>query len=183
MTRTHACGLIALTLIAPLTGCTTAKVAEPLTLTLAGNDTDSQMAFWHDLNARPIVCNDEAFHALLLLADGQDDSADFTARTATLMQKNLLEKTFRGQADDAVTRGTVAHIAANILSIKGGLMMRLTRGTPRYALREMVFLNIFPPSSEQQTLTGDQFVSIIGRLQDYQQLSAIMDKQPLTAAK
>jgi hypothetical protein len=32
----------------------------------------------------------------------------------------------------------------------------------------MVYLNLFPPSSPEQTFSGSEFVGIIGRAEDYQ---------------
>jgi len=40
---------------------------------------------------------------------------------------------------------------------------------PRYAVRELVYAGIFPPSSPQQTFSGAEFVGVIGKLDDYQQ--------------
>ena len=38
--------------------------------------------FWDDLAAEPIVSNDDALHALILMQDGRDPSADFEGRMA-----------------------------------------------------------------------------------------------------
>jgi hypothetical protein len=46
--------------------------------------------------------------------------------------------------------------------------MRLLGPTPRYATRELVYLNLFPPSSPHQLFSGNDIVSIIGRAEDYQ---------------
>ena len=46
--------------------------------------------------------------------------------------------------------------------------MRLTGATPRYAVRELEFMTLFPPSAPNQALSGNEFVGIIGRIEDYQ---------------
>ena len=40
--------------------------------------------------------------------------------------------------------------------------------SPRYAVKEVVDADIFPPSSPQQTFGGSEFVGVIGKLEDYQ---------------
>ena len=40
--------------------------------------------------------------------------------------------------------------------------------TPRYAVRELMFLNVYPPSTPNQSFSGNEFVGIIGRVEDYQ---------------
>ena len=54
------------------------------------------------------------------------------------------------------------------LKIKGGAMQRLTNDHPRYAVRELMYLDLYPPSSPQQTFSGTEFLGIIGRIEDYQ---------------
>src|SRR5437868_4400188 len=60
------CILMAIFLVC---GCHTAKVAQPLTGKLGGNDPDSQLEFWHTLATRPVTSNEEAFHGMLLYAN------------------------------------------------------------------------------------------------------------------
>jgi len=39
---------------------------------------------------------------------------------------------------------------------------------PRYAVRELMFLNVYPPSTPNQSFSGNEFVGIIGRVEDFQ---------------
>src|SRR5205814_6508545 len=89
-------------------GCHTAKVAQPLTGKLSGNDPDSQLEFWHTLATRPVTSNDEAFHGLLLYADGQDAARDYAARVSALKSRKMLPANFDRPADQAVERGPLA---------------------------------------------------------------------------
>ncbi|MBI1368830.1 MAG: hypothetical protein GC162_09285 [Planctomycetes bacterium] len=160
-------GVLGLT-AAALTGCSSAKVAEPLTAKLAGDDIDAQMEFWHTLEERPLTSNDEAFHAVLLFTDGSDASKSYDERVAALKGRKFLPANFDESADRAVGRGTTAMLLVGILHIKGGIIMQAFGPSPRYALRELQYLQVVPPSSEQQTFSGAQFVSLIGRAEDYQ---------------
>jgi hypothetical protein len=58
-----------------------------------------------------------------------------------------------------------------VLSIKGGLTMRVFGPHPRYAERELEYAGLFPPSSPQQVFSGAEFLGIIGRAEDYQRVS------------
>jgi hypothetical protein len=149
-------------------GCQTSHVAQPLTAELAANDPDAQMAFWHALPERKAVSNDEAFHAVLLFADGDDPSADYDARVKRLKDRKMLPDAFDEPAGNAARRGTVAVALARALSIDGGLTMHLFGPSGRYATRELQYMGLFPPSSPQQTFSGAEFLGIIGRAEDYQ---------------
>ena len=54
------------------------------------------------------------------------------------------------------------------LKIRGGLTMMVFGPIPRYAVRELIFMNLYPPGNAHQTFTGPEFVGIIGRVEDYQ---------------
>jgi hypothetical protein len=153
---------------AALIGCQTARVDEPLTAKVGGSGDEQQMEFWHRLNDQPVACYDDAFHALLLFADGKDDAADFPARLAALRDRGWLDESFNGRAEEAATRGAVATLLARALDIKGGVTMRLLGPVDRYALRELQAIGLYPPSSPNQHFTGAQLVAVIGRAEDYQ---------------
>jgi hypothetical protein len=164
-----------------LTGCTATKPsAQALTPELAGSDPGAQMDFWHVLPQRRVTSNDEAFHALLLFAEGQDPAADYDGRVQALKSRNMLPDGFDAPAAAPVNRGTFAVAVAEVLDIKGGVTMRLLGPRPRYALRELQYMGLFPPSSPNQVLTGPECLGIIGRAEDYQRLNGIDD--PLEAA-
>jgi hypothetical protein len=134
---------------------------------LSGNDPDSQLEFWHTLATRPVTSNDEAFHGLLLYADGQDPANDYPSRVKTLKTRKMLPVHFDRPADEAVQRGPLAVAICRALEIKGGVMMRLT-GAERYAVRELQFLDLYPASGPNQTYSGSEFLGIIGRMEDFQ---------------
>jgi hypothetical protein len=52
-----------------------------------------------------------------------------------------------------------------IMDVKGGLTMRLVGPVPRYATKELVFMEILPLRTENQVLTGSEFVDYLNRLQ------------------
>jgi hypothetical protein len=150
-------------------GCQTAHIRNPVLAKYSGNDTDSQLNFWHELANRRLTSNDDAFHAVLLYADGTDNCTSYDQRVATLKSRGLLYPQFSHTADDAIRRGDLAVIICKLLDIKGGWMMHVFGPVPRYAVKELVYVGIYPPSSPQQTFSGTEFVGVIGKLDDYQQ--------------
>jgi hypothetical protein len=157
-----------LALLLLLAGCQSARVAHPLTAELSANDPQTQLDFWHTLAERPVTSNDEAFHGLLLYLDGRDPAGDYEQRVNILKLRKMLPENFTAPADQAVQRGTLAVAICRLLEIRGGLMLRLTNRHPRYAVRELEFQELYPPSSPQQTFSGNEFLGIIGRVEDHQ---------------
>lgn len=151
-----------------LAGCQTARVEQPLTMELGGNDPDAQLEFWHRLAEEPVTSNDDAFHGLLLFLDGEDPAADYAGRVAALKDRRMLPPGFGEPAEQAVRRGTLAVALVRALNIRGGILMTLTGAHPRYAVRELQYVGLYPPSSENQTFNGSEFLGVIGKAEDYQ---------------
>jgi hypothetical protein len=151
-----------------LTGCQTARVERPLTGELGGNDPGEQLEFWDRLADQPVTSNDDAFHGLLMFLDGDDPAADYAGRVRALQSRRMLPANFNQPPNRAVDRGTLAVAILKALNIKGGLALRLLGPTPRYAVRELVFMDLYPPSSPNQTFSGAEFLGIVGKLEDYQ---------------
>lgn len=165
----HAVALTACATAALLVGCQSARVQNTIAPDiLASQSDDDQMTFWHALANRPMVANDEAFHALLLFADGHDASENYQQRVDALKARKMLPRSFNADADRAITRGDLAVAIVGALNIKGGVMLHLTGANARYATRELVYVGLYPDSSEYQTFTGPQFVGLIGKAEDYQ---------------
>lgn len=170
MTKYHRLIAAGVVLAASLVGagCHSAKVAEPLTAKLGGSDPDAQLEFWHTLAERNLTSNDEAFHGVLLYLSDTDPASDYAGRVKELKSRGLLDASFNQPADVAVERGTLAQVIVRALKIKGGVFQRLTHDNPRYAVRELMYADLYPPSSPHQTFSGTEFLGIMGRIEDYQ---------------
>jgi hypothetical protein len=153
-------------------GCQTPRAGKPLAAELMGSGEDAQVNFWHELTDESVTTNDAAFHGLLLYIDGKDDCADYAARVATLRSRKMLPKNFDEPANAAVRRGTLAVAIMRLLKQHGGVTETMTTPLfgpiPRYAVRELMFLNVYPPSTPNQSFSGNEFVGIIGRVEDFQ---------------
>ena len=151
-----------------LMGCQSARPGNVVSKELAGSDPDAQINFWHALTEEPVASNDQAFRALLLYMDGKDDSATYEARVTALRRRGMLPARFDEPAESAVKRGTLAVAIMRLLDERGGLTTRIFGPTPRYAVRELMVLNVYPPSTPNQAFSGNELVGIIGRIEDYQ---------------
>lgn len=178
----HCRGVAVSLIVLIMIGCQTPRAGKPLAKELAGSEPDAQVAFWHALADEPVTSNDAAFHGLLLYADGKDDSADYAARVAALKSRKMLASNFGEPAEAAVKRGTVAVAVMRMLGEKGGATTRLFGGRPRYAVRELMFLNVYPPSTPNQSFSGNEFVGIIGAIEDHQRGDAAADVPPEVTA-
>ena len=155
-------------ILAVLPGCQTARVAEPLTAKLSGNDADSQLEFWHTLADRRVTSNDEAFHGLLLYLDSKDDANDYAARVATLKARRMLPPDFNAPPNEGVQRGPLGMAIIEAMHLKGGWVMHVFGNSPRYAVSELEYEGVYPRSSANQTFSGAEFLGIIGKMEDFQ---------------
>ena len=158
-----------------ITGCHTAAVSESVASKFGGADPDDTIEFWHALGDRSIACYDDAFHGLLIYLDGEDKSESYATRVDTLKSRGLLAPGFNAPPTQAVDRGTLAVAIAKSLKIKGGLMMRVTGVAPRYAVRELMYEGVYPPSSPNQTFSGAEFLGVMGKMEDWQRGQAAVE--------
>jgi len=159
--------LSAMALIPIVAGCNTARVSRSVVADMGGDDPDAQMDFWHTLATKTVACNDDAFHAILLDLDGTDPNTTYAQRVAALKSRGLLLKSFNSPANQGVRRGTIAVILYQAGHIPGGVILTLTGPSERYCLKELLYLNLLPPSSDNQTFSGTELVGVIGRFEDY----------------
>src|SRR5688572_26191801 len=117
--------------MATSSGCQSARVERPLTAMPSSPEMTRATEFWHTLADRPVVCNDEAMHALLLYVNGEDAATTYGQRVSEMRKRGLLGNRFDQPAEQAVERGTVAMAAARILGLKGGVTMRVFGPLPR----------------------------------------------------
>ena len=150
-----------------LAGCQHSQVATPLVTNHAPDDLNAEMDFWHKLADEPLTSNDEALHALTILANESDTAKTYAQRVQWMKDHGNLPSGWSGAPDDAVERGTVASILTKIMKIDGGLSMWILGNNPRYSTRELVYLRLMPPSTPQQGIAGIDFVGMISKAEAY----------------
>jgi hypothetical protein len=127
-----------------------------------------ELDFLEALDKQVVVTNDDALHGLLMFADGTDLSTSFEGRVEVAKRKEWIPSSWDRPADESAQVGWMSVAACRVLNIKGGLTMRLTGPTPRYATKELVFMEVLPLRTENQSLSGKEFVDFLNRLNRFQ---------------
>lgn len=163
---------------AALAGCARTMIAERARTDYAPADGMAEMDFWYALPGRIAVSNDEALHALVLLEDSGHMPRGYAERVAHAKARGWVPESWDEPAEAAVQRGTLARAIVRVCGIKGGVIMRVFGPVPRYALRELVYLGIMPSSTENQTISGLDFLGVVSKAQDYITLSREREAAP-----
>ncbi|GEM_PF-1240074 len=114
------------------------------------------------LSSQTWCSNDEACSMVLLLIDGEDRYQSFVDRRIALDAKGVANASWDIEADEPVTKGTLAYMLCRALGLKGGVMLRLI-SSRRYAYREALHYGLMAKGSAREPLTGPEAVGIIGR--------------------
>lgn len=128
--------------------------------------------FLNYLADRPLVTVDEAYRAVLILADGQDTCSSFAQRSSKLTSRRIVRPAWGLKPDQAIDKGSVAFMVARLCRIRGGLSSHLLGswglGDRRYALRELIFADLLPEdANEYQLITGGELVGLLHRADQY----------------
>lgn len=167
-----AVALAGFTLAGGLGGCSRTVVKDPLETNYPVTDDAAELAFWHSLPSRSAVSNDEGLHGLLLLADGVDEAGSYDARVQKAKDHGWLSAGFNEEKDLAMRRGVLARCVVVICKIKGGVMLQALGPTERYSTRELGAMGVIPSgSSENQSITGLEYMSVIAAAQDQLNIS------------
>jgi hypothetical protein len=134
---------------------------------------EGELDFWDDLQTRRVVTNHDALHGLLLLADGTDERAGYEDRLAEARRRGWVDEDDAPPANESAAMGMLAVAACDMLDVRGGVTMRIFGRSPRYCTRELVYMEIIPPRTEQQALSGLQFIDFVSRLE------ARMSRRPM----
>ncbi|MBI1371788.1 MAG: hypothetical protein GC159_03380 [Phycisphaera sp.] len=163
-----------------------AAVAVALTLTLSAGcqrsmakssvvdtypDAAGELDYWDKVATRRAVTNNDALHGLLLTADNASP-ATWEERLAAARDHGWIGANDTLDANATATMGTVAVAACDILHIKGGLTMRVFGPSPRYCVKELVYLEMIPSRSDNQSLSGLEFIDVISRIEDRRNVAA-----------
>ena len=125
---------------------------------------DQEIEFLAAVEKMPAVTNNDALHAFLVLQDGDDRSADYEARRAEGVRRRWIDAGALPNPNEAAKVGWMATAGCRVMQVNGGLTMHLFGPVPRYATRELVYMEILPLRTENQVLTGSEFVDYLNRL-------------------
>ena len=153
--------MLGLLVTAAMVGCQRTQVDSPILTDYPAEDDAAGMAYWHGLADRPLVNNNEALNGLIVLINSDDPTQSYEQRVQWLAERDYIEAGFDRPPNESVERGLIASVIAQVLDIEGGLTMRLIGPHPRYATRELVYLDIMEPGTSQQGMSGIEFVGLI----------------------
>ena len=133
------------------------------------------------LQAEPMVTVAEAHRVLLLLADGEENYADFGARQAALEERGIARSAWGLRREACIDRGSVAYMMCRILEIRGGVNLALLGGLGvgdrRYAVRELVYRRMMEPGPHYGYLTGSELVDLVARADRYMAKRGMYDEE------
>ncbi len=131
----------------------------------------NEIEFVHYLSALPTVSMDEAYHAMLVLADGEDSRQTFAQREAALVSRGVVRASWGLVADDALDKGTLAYMIVKICHLSGGLNDAVFGswglGDRRYALRTAIWHEMMPYGLPYHVVTGGELLTTITEAAEY----------------
>ena len=124
-----------------------------------------EIEFLDALENMPAVTNNDALHGFLILEDGKDPSNDYQDRVVEGVRRKWLSSSFDEQANAAAHVGWMAGAGCRIMKIRGGLTMMIFGPVDRFAVKELIYMEILPLRTENQSLSGAEFIDFINRLE------------------
>ena len=131
------------------------------------------------LESTAVVTNNDMLHGFIVFASGEDPWTTYAQRVLDARARGWVPRDWREPANESATVGRMASIASHIVEIRGGLSFMLLGPTPRYALRELMYQDILPPRTENQSLSGLEFTDFLNRLS---RMSRLREGTAATAA-
>jgi len=173
-------GMLLVTLAA---GCGRGIVTDPINTDYASDDIEAELEFWSGMEGRPRLSNNEGLHGLFVMADGEDKAKNFEERVLTAKERGWLDSDWSEPEAMSMQRGTMARAIVVICQIKGGVWLQLLGPTKRYATRELVDMEIMSEgTTENLSITGLEYVSVISRARDYINTQAMKNQPPQAPA-
>jgi hypothetical protein len=124
------------------------------------------------LESTAVVTNNDTLHGFIVFVSGEDPWTTYAQRVLDARARGWVPKDWNEPANESATVGRMASIASHIVEIRGGLSYTLLGPTPRYALRELMYQDILPPRTENQSLSGLEFTDFLNRLSRMSRLRA-----------
>jgi hypothetical protein len=152
----------ALAVLASLAGCERSRVEDSAVEKFPR--AQQEIDFLDALQSQIVVTNDDALHGLIALSDGTDLNKGYEARVELARRRKWIDAGWNRPADESAQVGWMAVAGCRIVGVQGGATMRLLGPTPRYATKELVFMDVLPLRTENQALSGREFVDFLNRL-------------------
>jgi hypothetical protein len=139
----------------------------------------SDLEFQALLADLPLVTVAEAYRAMLILADGEDTCKSFEERHEKLVSRGIVRPEWNLQSEHVIDKGSLAYMVCRICDIRGGINMRVFGamgvGDRRYALRELIYLDMIQDAVTYQYMTGGELVALMGRADEYMEKHGVYE--------
>ena len=166
---------VALACVLPIVGCLGPR-KEPPAVDPAGMSDDAFQAY---LAGVPFVTVEEAYRAMLILADGEDTCKTHEERAAKLESRGIARAAWKLKPGNVVDAGSVSYMVVKICEIRGGVNFNLFGswglGDRRYAMRELVYRKMLDDSADYQAMGGDRLVGLMARAGDLMEKKGLYD--------
>lgn len=125
---------------------------------------EDELDFLAEVHGMTAVTNNDALHGLIIFADGFDACTSYEERVELARSRRWVPQGFNASANESASVGWMAMAGCQICDIRGGLTMHLLGPTPRYCTKELVFMQVLPLKTENQSLSGAEFTDYLNRL-------------------
>lgn len=146
--------------------------------------TYADTSYLRNLVDQPSTTFSDGVFMITSFLEKADERSDFTSQKKFLEEQGILSvKLSEKKEDEILRRSELAEMAIRTLGVKGGLFLRLTeafskRGVlgqavfRRYACNEAVFLKLMKPDDMRAAVTGQELISVVSRMSEYQSAGA-----------
>ncbi len=141
----------------------------------------SDVGFLAYLAKIPQVTVDEAYRAMIMLADGEDNNESFAARQEVLQSRGVARAAWGLEPENVIDAGSVAFMVCRICKIRGGINYNLLGswglGDRRYAIRELMYRGMIEDSVDYQYVTGQALVALMAKADDLMEKKGLYETQ------
>jgi hypothetical protein len=159
---------LTISLAAALAGCSTGPVPN----IVSGGDAtlpagEESPAFLDRVSSEARVNQNDAMRAVLMLMDDKDETTTFSQRVEKLLERKVVDPSWTFDASRPVTKGELAYMMYQALSLRGGVILMVTGPTQRYCLREMQYLGFISAGLMTTDISGGELVAVLARADNY----------------
>lgn len=129
----------------------------------------------------PEVTVEEAYRAMVILADGEDNNESHDARQEVLQSLGIARAAWGLEQEHVIDAGSVAFMVCRICRIRGGINFNVFGswglGDRRYAMRELVYRGMLEDSVDYQYMTGQSLVALMAKADDLMEKKGLYETQ------
>ena len=129
----------------------------------AAND---ELDFLDHVATLSVATNNDVLHGLFLMQRGDLAGRPYEQRLVEARRRGWIADDASPPPGESARVGMIAIAACDLLDIKGGLTMRVFGLSPRACTRELVYLEMIPLRTENQSLSGLEFIDLLGRIEE-----------------